>query len=540
MSDQPGKYGDDEPVIGLTYAPPPAAPPPAGPAYVYRDGDDQAADDWSDEGYADPAPDVDPYPYDDDDYYAIGYEEEQPARQPLFYVFIALALVIGAGVVFALFALVRSGDDDAPGPAATQHTRFRVQIVAPQAGERLPAGQTHEVIAQATSTDRITRFALLVNDRVVDEVDAVPPQSGAVYTATLRTRFDQRGEYVLKVRVTAESGDSEETPGVRVSAFEDAGDRPTSIRGRITSTTPVFAGPSETADQVGEARSGTEVDIRARTRDSQWLQIGGPAAGWVPRSTVQELDSLALVPVREPTPTPLPTQRPPAPTATPTSSPTPNPAELPDFVPVDARLVFGEGGNILLRVTIRNGGAPYQGVLEVAVSGGVVDSMAFPVNLNTNGSTVFDFETSGITGPIDVTVSIDPSNAVVEVRDDNNTTTFRGVRPPSPQPNVSIAGVSVGNDTIQVTVTNTGGAIAPGTPITVSLQGNSSTLTGGLPQGGMLVFVVARPSGGGTATVTVSINGVAVASADVGLGPAPTPTEQPTATPTGEQGQAGE
>jgi hypothetical protein len=539
MSDQRGSYGEDEPIIGLTYAPPPASPPPAEPAYDYRDDEELPADDWQDDQYVDSGQET--YAYDDDGYYVIGDDAEQPARQPLFYVFIVLALVIGAGVVFGLFALVRSGDDDA-GPAATQHTRFRVQIVSPAPGERLPAGQVHEVIAQATSTDRITKFALLVDGRVVDEVDAVPPQSGAVYTATLRTRFDQRGEYTLRVRVTAASGDSEETPGVRVSAFEDAGDRPASIRGRVTSTTPVYAGPSETADEVGRLRAGTEVDIRARTRDSRWLQVDGTTPGWVPRDTIQELDSLALVQVREPTPTPQPTQRPATPTATPTTSPTPNPAELPDFVPADARLVFGEGGKTLLRVTIRNGGAPYQGVLEVAVSGGVVDSLAFPVNLTTNGTTVFDFDAPAVTEPIDVTVSIDPSNAVVEVRDDNNTTTFRGLRPPAPLPNVTITGVSVGNDTVQVTVANSGGAIAQGTPITVTLQGNSSTLTGGLGQGQSLTFVVPRPPGNGTARVTVSVNGVVVASADVGLGdngPAPTPTQGATPTPTEAQGQSG-
>jgi len=99
MSDRHGDYPEDEPVIGATYPPPP--PPPAGEGYI--GGSDSApydvlgavADDWDgEEGYDDEYDEYDDE-YDADSYYD-GYEDDvAPARQPLFYVFVALAALVG-------------------------------------------------------------------------------------------------------------------------------------------------------------------------------------------------------------------------------------------------------------------------------------------------------------------------------------------------------------------------------------------------------------------------------------------------------------
>src|SRR5690242_7922703 len=136
MSDPNGTYPPDEPVIGLSYPPPPprAPEPPIGTPGQQAIGDDE---EWADEA------EEDDQLYADDEYdeaydpYADDYGGP-PARQPLFYVFLALALLVGVGVIVAILAYVRSGDDDdaqvqATATNTTGAVQFNVQIDSPLA-----------------------------------------------------------------------------------------------------------------------------------------------------------------------------------------------------------------------------------------------------------------------------------------------------------------------------------------------------------------------------------------------------------------------
>jgi len=106
------EYSEDEPVIGATYAPP-VPPPLAQPVYIgatYTDGHagtNGYAETYDDDEYFDEEPEDDYDYYEEDD-----YDEGAPARQPMFYVFIALAALVGGIVVFLLFSLVHNSDSN--------------------------------------------------------------------------------------------------------------------------------------------------------------------------------------------------------------------------------------------------------------------------------------------------------------------------------------------------------------------------------------------------------------------------------------------
>ena len=431
MSDRYGSYPPDEPIIGGPTPPASASGSAVGYEPVVGDpaeyGDEEA---WDDEAYVDDeyAEDYDEYGY-ADEYYADEYDEgyyvdDEPAtRQPLFYVFIAAAVLVGVAAVFLLFSFVRGGNgDDAP------VADFRVSVESPRNGDRIEVGAEAVVTVSAAATEEITRFELYVDGELVTGVDATPPATGDIYHATLKTTFNQKGEHELWVRVISVSGASKDSDKVRVVVVEDIGERPVRIKGRVLATVTMRTGPGDDFEAAGTLQAGREVDVIGRTRNGEWLLVDVGGGNWVPRSAIELLDSIELVPVREPTPTPVPT-----PTPEPSPTPTPEP-DMPDFAPTDAFLV----GNNLLRVTIANrSGAAYEGILVVSATGVGADPPSIAVNVSMPGysSITVDFTLDPpLTREATVNVKVDPDNAVPETVEDNNSVTFVLQPPASQQP----------------------------------------------------------------------------------------------------------
>ncbi|MCK9518403.1 MAG: SH3 domain-containing protein [Dehalococcoidia bacterium] len=521
MSDRYGSYPPDEPIIG---APPPGSEPSArgaGIGYEPVEAEADYYDDeeagWDDESYD---ADYDEYGYaeDEDAYYDDGYyiDDESPARQPLFYLFVVAAVLVGAAAIFLLFSLVRSGDDGGGGVAAD----FRVSLDSPRNGDRVEIGKETQVMVSATATEEIAKFELLVDGKVVDQVNAMPPATGSVYHATMRTTFQEKGERELWVRVTSVSGATQDTDKVKVVAVEDIGDRPVRIKGKVLASVTMRAGPGNDSDSHGTLQPGREIDVIGKTRNGEWLLIDVDGGSWVPRTAIELLDSIDLVPVKEPTPTPQPT-----PTETPEPSPTPTPEEtLPDFAPTDAFLI--DGGRAL-RVTVTNRSTTtYEGMLVVSATGvgASPPSKAFEVVLAGNSSITVDFD---VDPPVmeqkTVNVKVDPDNAIEEMVEDNNSANFV-LQPPVEQPSLALHTPSVSETSIKIVVQNNGGEMQTSNVyVQVKVDETGETVQSAarslaLAKGQTAEFTTSRPQGTGTATITVLVNGQPMASITVSLG----------------------
>lgn len=526
MTERSGDYPDDEPVIGATYPPP---QPPAAESYIGAPAGRSygvigaPAEEWdSDDGYDE----YDEYDdeYDDETYYD-GYEDDvAPARQPLFYVFVALAALVGGIVVFLLFSIVSGDDENGIGGGSTE---LAVQVDSPPRDKRINIGEAEDVTVQATATEPIVRFELFVGDRAVDFVDVTETPEDNRYRSTLRLVLDQKGTYELFVRVTASSGATKDSSKVRVIAVEPVGERPQSIKGRAVADTTLRSGPGEDFDEVGTLKAGEEVTIVGKSRNLEWLLVeaDGQAGRWARRSAIDPLDTLDLVPTRDVTPTPGPTAtNTPEPSPSPSVSPSPSP-NSPDFVPTNAVLV--DGGSVL-RVTVSNvSNNAYNGPLVVAVGGGDVPPQEVVVDAAmaaNGGAAVFEFE---VDPPITDTgkravVTVDPMDAIRELREDNNVATFV-LLPPQESPEIVILTTDVQSDRITVVIKNTGGALSA-TSVTVRVTLDSQTISNSITVAlakdqSSPPIEVARPAGTGTATVDVLIGGQVQASVQVELDP---------------------
>ncbi|MGE5595608.1 MAG: Ig-like domain-containing protein, partial [Hyphomicrobiales bacterium] len=163
------------------------------------------AEDWDEDEYDDA---YDDYEYDE---YDDGYYADSPARQPMFYVFLAMAALIGVAAVVLLFSLVGGGDDNND-PAGS--AEFRVSLDSPRNGDRVDIGKAVQVTVQATANEAIDKFELFVDGKSVDQVQATPPASGSAYIGVLNTTFTKKGEHELYVRVYGVSGASKDTDKV--------------------------------------------------------------------------------------------------------------------------------------------------------------------------------------------------------------------------------------------------------------------------------------------------------------------------------------
>ncbi len=516
MSDRYGSYPPDEPVIGANYPP---APSPSGyqqqPEYI------GAGDAWAPSGTGAAAPDQwaptpvgtdDPYAgeydeYDEDyDDYGDGYGDESPARQPMFYVFIAMAVLIGGGLIFLLFALFGGNGDD-------PEVGFRVSIGTPEQNERVHIDTVTDVTVSATSSEEITQFELFVDDRSVDQMAVTAPGADNVYSGTLHYTFDRAGEYELFVRVKSVSGATEDSEKIKVVAIQPVGDRPVEIKGRVIGTASVREGPGESFDVIRTLTAGEEVTIIGKTRDGSWLLLDGDQ-GWVRKEAIEPLESLALVPVKDPTPTQEPT---PEDTATPIATPTVSP-NAPDFVPANALLI--DGGDTL-RITVQNlASAPYEGPLVVGVSNVGVTSpqVAVDVNIPANGSVTVDFE---LDPPITSTgstvqVTVDPGNAVEESSEDNNNATFV-LTPAAEAPDLIVLEPSYSGGEMNITIRNDGGQFNSSTLVVRVESGGSASeqsRTVAMAKGEEEHFTFAKPAAG-DAKIRVLVNGVQLTAADV-------------------------
>ena len=506
----PDDYGDssaslddfDDEYIGA----PVAAPPETGiGSDSWYDGDD--------EGYQDPY----------DDYFYDEYYENEPARQPLFYVFIGLAVLLGGVLVFFLFQAFSGGDGGTP---AAPTPDFNVAIDGVESDQRVSVRQDVEVRVLANATEQIVLLELLLDGEVVDDAAFSEPPSDGIYRSTLVFRVEETGNYALAARATSESGARRTSNDINVIAVESIDERPVRITAEVVTSANTRQGPGEEFDAVETLSPGTVVTVVGRTRNSEWLLLDDDT--WIRRAAVQLSESADLAPVREPTPLPQPTATP-RPEETETPIPTPA-GDLPDLSPIDASLA---GGGSVLRVSIANlGSGSYDGPLVVRVTG--LDTgleRVFNVSVGANGSTTAEFSLpTPQTEAATVQVAVDPDNVIEESGEDNNIATF-SLAPAAEPPELVIAGVDVSETTVTVTISNSGGNLAPSqVVVTVSLAGaqTSSAGTIALANGQSQSFQTLRPAGSGLATVSVSVGGQEVASTTVEIAGAP---EEPTATP---------
>lgn len=528
MSDRHNTDPDDEPIIGGSYPPTQGYPTAQSdePYIGSTQGIGYAAppaalapeEDWDQGSYDDQYEDeYDEYEYDDD----YGYDDGEPARQPMFYVFLALAAVVGGIVVFLLFSLVNGGDDN----GLLGDADFAVQIDSPPADKLINIGEPEEVVVQATATEPIVLFELFQDDQLLDSVSVSETPADNRYSATLSLVFEEKGTFEIFVRVTSSSGATQDSAKVRLKAIEPVGERPQTINGRVVADSTLRTGPGEQFDEVGRIQAGDQVTIVGKSRDLEWLLVeaGGQSNGrWARRNAIEPLDTLDLVPVRDVTPTPGPTETAtPEPSPSPTESPSPSP-DSPDFVPTNATLA--SAGSIL-RVTVANqSNSPYSGPVVIAISGETLASQELVVDaeMAANGGTVvveFDLDPPASAETNRVVVEVDPLNAVKELREDNNGATFV-LLPPEESPNIIIQQPLVDATTVNVTIQNTGGALAS-TNVTVRIVFggaiNSQAQTLALANGQTANFSVARPQGQGNAVAEVVIGGQVVASASFTL-----------------------
>lgn len=504
MSDRFRREPPREPVIGEEYPPVIGGYEPDEPVIGLEEDDREA---WGDGGsYPD---EYEEEAYEPEWEYGLPEPEPSEARQPLLYVFLALVLGFAAVLAYLVLDSLRGNGPGEPSAA--------LRIDRPLNEDRVTVGTDAEVAVRAAADEPITRFELYVNGKLVDSQDAGTPQNG-VYSATLRYRLESPGVYELLVRAVLQSGAVRESDRIRVVGVETVGERPVTIEGEVIAATTVRAGPGDSYPSLRTLEAGSRIRVTARTTDNAWLLLEG--GGWVRRSAIRLLDSIEFLPRRDPTPTPVPTQTP-TPEASPSPSPTPG-RDRPDLTPVNASL--GNGGTTLTITVANLSPNVFEGPLEVEVAGipGGTRSRVFQVRIAENGNTTIVFELEApITGSATVRVTVDPSNAIPELSEDNNSASF-SLAPPTPAPSLSIVDVQVDGNQVRVRVRNDGGPL-PATSVTVRVTANTSdesqqvSRSIALASGQETEFTVARPSASGQATVEVLIGSTVVASRTITL-----------------------
>ena len=524
MSDRYGSYPpDDEPIIGETYPgtiQTPPQGPSAGPAAPVYPEEEYAEEGAYDDEYAD---EYDDEYGEEDEYYDDEYYEETPARQPLFYVFVGLAALVGGIIIFLLFTLVNNGGGGGASPTQTA-AQFRVRVDSPQDNSRIEIGKSESVVVQATSTKPIAQFQLFVNNAVVDTQPAGSPAADNTYQVTLTLPpFTSRGTYQAFVRVTTSTNEHTDSSKINLVAIQPVGSAPQQIQGKVIATVNVRKGPGDNYDSVQTLEAGTTVNIIGKTSDESWLLVDVAGGTWVKAAAIDAQDSLALVPVAEPTPVPSPTPVP-APSPSPSASPSPSPSptgNLPDLYPQNAQLT---NGGSQLQIAIGNQGrGAYSGGLVVGVTGVDIvggSQKAFDVNIPANGSSTLTFALSTpVTKTVSISINVDPGNVIKETNKDNNTLSI-GLQPPVEQPALSLQVQQAGPSALNVTISNSGGPIAVNNASIQVTFGNQVTslqnVSLAIPKGAsQTISGVTRPSGTGTVKVDVLVNGQVLATAQV-------------------------
>ena len=191
-------------------------------------------------------------------------------------------------------------------------------------------------------------------------------------------------------------------------------------------------------------------------------------------------------------------------------------------MPTNAILIDGGTG---LRVTVQNvSNTAYSGPLVVSVGGDVpANSVVFDAKLAANGgSATVDFAVNpAITDKgKKAQVSVDPANAVKELREDNNTATFV-LTPPEEAPEIQIQAPQVAASGVTITIQNVGGPLAASNVTLRVKVGNAEAAQSqniALAKNQTATFTVSKP-GTGAATAEVVIGGQVVASASFTINP---------------------
>lgn len=508
MSDRYGSYPPDEPVIGASYPP----NSPAEPDEPYIGGGVSAP--YEDDGYDDQ---YDDDQYEDDGYYDDAYYEDAPARQPVFYVFIAAAALIGGVVIFLLFTLLSHGGGSSTPATTVVASGFSVIIDSPTQNARIETNKATDVMVRAKATEPITRFQLLVGTQIVDNQPAPgSPAADGTYSITLKLpAFSDKGENKILVRVTAQSGKTKDSDPVNIVIIEPVGDKPLFVKGKVIADATIREGPGDDFPVVGTLTAGTDVKILGKTRDATWLLLDIDTGRWVKRNAIQESDSLDLVPVKDPTPVPQPTAtNTPVPSPSATATPTPN-AAAPDFFVAGVTLT---AGGATLQVTVGNQStSSYTGPLVVSAGGVTAGTLTlvFNVNIPANGSATVNFDVNPpVTTEKTALIKVDPDNAIKEVHEDNNSASFP-LKPAVESPKIVIATVDPSGASIAVSIQNDGGPLNDASvTVRATIGGSASeqSKTISLAKGQNASFSVNKPGSGAGATIQVLIDGTVVAT----------------------------
>ena len=483
-----------------------------------------------------------------------GATSRSAGRTAAFYLFAAMALVVGGILIFLLFRVLND-DTVAPVEPTPLPVESVVRIESPIPGARVPVNEDLDIIASIVSGEGIERLDLLVSGIVKDqEFSLSPTGDGTRYAAVLTTRFEASGSYDLTVRAFTTGGQVFTSEPIRVTARPAATSTPDiSITGQIVAVASLRTGPGDSCGQAGTLEPPQVVTVTGRTGDDQWLQIETGGGLWVRESAVEITSgSLTQVPVlaitcTAPPPATRPVEAQGTATPTPTPSEDPPPPNAPDFIPSNAVLI--EGGDTL-RITLANTStSPFSGPIVVRVEGVPADPAERVVNVSMepNGEAWVNFTIDPpITEQSSVTVTIDPDDAIAESSEDNNVTEFV-LAPPPEGPVLSLVPAITGG-VLSVTIQNDGGALSTSDArLVVSVPGETITRTISplaIPEGeATAIDGIAVPRTGESITVTLFIDGINVATAGVPnpnvVDPEDTPTPEAT-TEAGDPAEAGD
>jgi len=308
----------DEPVIGAPASPPPAPPAVDDGAVI---GAPPAASPPVPEPPARPAPtpaaaepEFTPEPEDYPPVYVQPYSAPPP-RSPMFFVLLVLGIALMGAFLFLLYTLLQ--DDGGSGGQAIE-VEIGVIIDSPSNDQRFDVGTDAQVFARSQSNEAIDLFVIFVNGQQVTEQPAVPGDLSGEYRAVLTIHFNEVGSYELLVRAVSESGVEQDSQVVTVIAIEPDNGQPDFLIGLIIAGVNLREGPDESFPRVATLEPDDEVRVIGRSQDNEWVFVDLFGGVWLKRTAVRFTDSIAILPVVDPTPTPGPN---PTPEGTPSASP---------------------------------------------------------------------------------------------------------------------------------------------------------------------------------------------------------------------------
>lgn len=351
-------------------------------------------------------------------------------------------------------------------PLPTEPSIPQVTILSPQSGATFAVNEQINVQVRATDVEGVTRVQLFSNGQIVRTLPSSNSQGDVQFEGTLDFTPRSTGEYnlrVIAVRGVVSSDPAEITVTVgnsNVQVTQRTDDNNTGDDGNVGDDDGGVVIPNDgVCRALVDAENGLNMrslpttgqenivavlpfeslnPVIARLGNNTWWKISfGGQIGWVSANFTTLYGNCLNIPVESPvisTPTPQFTNTPRVlptftPSRTPTPSITPTPGR-PDLIVTrisgDTELVIPSGETQVSEtygVTVTNLGVGATGQFEVTM---LFNNQSYDLgviaNLNPNESIALTRElTVDAAGSYNIRVDVDPSNAVQEISDVNNT-----------------------------------------------------------------------------------------------------------------------